>query len=169
MKRTILYIGLITLLYACAAYSQERCNHEDLIMSFLQKISSEDYIPTLGDFNEYFDNHSEIEVGLRDEVIRNNPNLSLSGDIKSKSLAIDLFLKHKSVQKLIVQKNINNSNWIIINQYAKGSDTIVYEIGVVGSQEVIKMQMINWKNKERCGIVDILDSSNKSILIKSPE
>lgn len=169
MKRTFLFIGLITLLYACVAYSQERCNHEGIIMSFLQTISSKDYIPTLGDFNEYFDSHSEIEVGLRDELFRNNPNLSLSDDIKSKSLAIELFLKHKSVQKLIFQKNLKNSNWIIINQYAKGSATIVYEIGVDGSQEVIKLQMINWKNKDRCGIVDILDSSNKSILIKSPE
>jgi len=163
------FIGLITLFYACIAYSQEGCNHEDLIMSFLQKISSKDYFPALGDFNTYFDSHSEIEAGLQDEYIRNNPKVKLSDDTADRSLTLELLLKNKTVRRLIDLRNNQNCKWIIKNRYAKGSATIIYEIVVEGSKEMVKIQMINWKNKNRCGIVDILDSSDKSILIKSTE
>jgi hypothetical protein len=79
-------------------YSQDECDHEDLIMNFLQKISSKGYFPTLGDYNAYFDSHSEIEEGLRDELLRNDPNVNLMNDINSKSLALELLLSHKSVK-----------------------------------------------------------------------
>jgi hypothetical protein len=169
MRRKILFIGLITLFYTWAVYSQDKCDHESIILGFLQKISSDKYFPNMDDYKTYFDNHSEIEVGLRDELIRNNPNINLSDDRNSKSLALELLLKHKSMKQLINLKNTKNRNWVILKHYAKGSATIVYEVGVECSQEVIKIQMINWKNKERCGIVDILDSTDKSILIKNTE
>lgn len=169
MRKQFLLIFWIALINTCITYSQDECDHEDLIMNFLQKISSKRYFPNIGDYRIYFDIYSEIEDGLRDEFLRNNPDINLSDNKNSKSLALELLLKHKSMKQLINLKNTKNRNWVILKHYTKGSATIVYEVGVECSQEVIKIQMINWKKKERCGIVDILDSTDKSILIKNTE
>ncbi len=166
MRRKFLFIGVImSLLCIFNAYPQDGCDHPDMIMSFLHKLSSAKYVPTLHDYNVYFDSHSEIEAGLRDKYIRNNYGQNLTDDENSKSFTLELLLTHCTVKQLVGQATTKGCNWLIIDQYAKVSATIVYEVSVEGSQDLIKIQMINWSNKNRCGIVDILDANNQSILI----
>ena len=163
MFKTKIILCLITIIYPQDFYAQDNCNHEAFITRFLQKITSKEYIPIYEDFNFFFDNHSEIEIGLREEYNAKHPNNPLSDNPNSTSLTLSLLLKNKFIIDLKTYSNCKNCNWMITNHYTKGTATIVYEIGSKCSKEMIKIQMINWKYKNRCGIVDILDKTNKSI------
>lgn len=167
MVRKVLLVGLITLLCSLSVLSQDDCDHKSLIMSFLQKISSVNYLPTLQDYNVYFDKHSEIEIALREEYSLNHSNSDVTDSGNSKSFAIDKLLKNDIMCHLINLKNSKNCKWRIGKSYNYGSATIIYEVGIDCSSEILKIQMSNWAYKDRCKIDDILDSGNKSILIKN--
>ena len=167
-KKFSILIGLL-FIYVCAIQSQTSCNHEQIILSFLQKISSVQYKSSLKDFELFFDSECEIEFGLRDNHIMEHPKTKLTFETDSLSLAINRVLNNKTVRHLIDFKNNRNGKWII-ESHKEGSATIVYKIGVTGSNSFIYMQMTNWAYKKRCGIDDIRDSIGNSIFaINKPD
>ena len=168
MKKNFFLIFWITVINTCMAFSQNECDHIKMIINFLNKISAKDYIPKIEDYYFFFDDQAEIEEGLLNNLYINN-NEKASLEDTNKSLTIKLLLSNKTMKELIEFKNNQNRNWRIINNYPKGSATIVYEVGIECSKQFIKIQVINWKYKDRCGIVDILDSNDRSILINNTE
>jgi hypothetical protein len=161
-KKFLISIGLI-FTYLCALHAQTRCNHEQIILSFLQKISSVHYKSSLKDFESFFDSECEFEFGLSDNYIMEHPNTKLTIETDSLSLAINQVLNNKTVRRMIDFKNNRKGKWIIEESHKEGSATIVYRIGVTGSYSYIYMQMNNWAYKKRCGIDDIRDSIGNSI------
>jgi hypothetical protein len=152
--------------HICAIHSQTSCNHEKIILSFLQKISSVQYKSSLKDFESFFDSECEFESGLRDYYIKEHPKTRLTFETDSLSLAINRVLNNKIMRHLIDFKNNRNGKWILEESHKEGSATI----GVTGSNSFIYMQMTNWAYKKRCGIDDIRDSIGNSILaINKPD
>jgi len=163
MKRIKIIVGAIIICNLILAQSQENCCHEDIILSFLNKISSTNYKPILQDYRIFFDNHSEIEFSFRDKILKNSPGSELSDMPESKSYTIETVLNNETVKYLINLRSIKNCKWKIFKQYKKGSATIIFEVGVDCSSKLIKIQMVNWAYKKRCGICDILDINDKTI------
>lgn len=147
----------------CLAYPQECCNHEWLITKFLNRISSPQYISTLQDYEMYFDEDSEIEIGLRIKFLNNNPNRDSELKATNNSLTIDTLLNNQTLRGLIDYKNKTTNPWIILKSYPKGTATKIYEVGIKGSSDYLIFQLDNWPQKKQCGICDILDSNGKSI------
>ena len=168
-KIFLIFIGLI-FTHVYAIHAQTSCNHEQIIMSFLQKISSVQYKSSLKDYELFFDSESMFEIGLRDNYIMEHPKAKLTFETDSLSLTINRVLNNKTVRHLIDLKNNKNGKWIIEESHKEGSATIVYKIGVTGSNSFIYMKMTNWAYKRRCGIDDIRDSLGNSILaINKPD
>jgi hypothetical protein len=167
MKNRMLLIFTVLIYGIFSAKAQENCNHEAIILDFLKKISSIDYKPILGDYNRFFDSHSEIEDELRYEYSTKYPDAKLSNDSNSISLSIECVINHETIKRLIEKQYRKNCKWKINKRYNYGTATIIYEIGIDCSKEVFKFQMSNWAYKNRCGIDDIIDSSNRSILYKN--
>ncbi|HOK26810.1 MAG TPA: hypothetical protein P5320_09090 [Bacteroidales bacterium] len=162
-KRIIIFFVFINFLSLLNA--QEKCNHKELIFSFLNKVTSEQYKSSLNDFELFFDiNSKELEMGLRWDYIKNHPGTNLTFDTDSISLAIEKFLENETVRHLIKIKNRENREWTIKGSFNYGSKTIIFRVGLEGIKDIIQIQMINHIDEERCGIVDIMDSDNNSIL-----
>lgn len=155
---------IIVLFNFCYSFAQEKDNSEQLIMGFLQKISSYQYKPSLKDFELFFDRNSIIEMGLRSDSIKSHPDAKLSYESTNTSFAIENLLKNKTMRHLIDLKNNNNYKWIIFKSYKYGSATMVYEIGVENSNDFLKFKMVNWAYRQGCGIDNILDENDKSVL-----
>ena len=128
-NRTLIIIGLL-ITHISFIYAQTNCNHEQLIMRFLQKISSAQYKSSLEDFVSFFDSESEIEFGLRDDYLKEHPNAKLTFETDSISLAIDLLLNNETMKHFRDLKFHKNSKWIIEKSHKEGSATIVYKIGI---------------------------------------
>ena len=168
-KKFLIFFGLL-FTYVSAIHAQTSCNHEHIILSFLQKISSVQYKSSLKDFESFFDSECELEFGLRDTYIMEHPKTKLTFETDSLSLAINRVLNNKTVRHLIDLKNNRKGKWIIEESDKEGSATIVYKIGVTGSNRFIYMQMTNWAYKKRCGIIDIRDSIGNTIFaINKPD
>ena len=163
MKRIVLFIAVLTGCSFFLTVAQNNCDHEGMIVNLLDRISCPDYKPILADFGLFFDSEFEIEYGLRGKFLKDNPDVKLSDDYNSKSFAIEKILTDTIVKYLINQKSIKNCKWKIFKQYKKGSASIIYEVGLDCSPKLIKIQMVNWAYKKRCGICDILDSNDKTI------
>ena len=162
--KVILFLCFLISFNVFIVKSQEHCDHKSILISFLKKISKKNYYPSYEDYDLYFDSHSEVEIGLRNE---NKSNLSNSVDlkkVKDKSLAIEHLLLDSAVSSMVNKYNKNKScNWKIVKQYKKGTASIIYVVGIDCSKKTIKFQMVNWPYKDRCGIYDVFYSNDKSI------